>query len=638
MNAAGTLFVAPDGEVLVVRRSAAARDYPGHWSIPAGELEGEETAEDAARREAIEEVGDSWGGEAIERRLAHRAMAQGGGHFTTFVQPVAQKFTPVLNQEHSGFAWSRLDDLPGPVHPELEGMLGEVGEGEGGADCALRESLRANDRALAFDRESVRTYDADGRLHVARTNISKATVNPYLGKEIPNCKELGLDPKKIYYLFRDPEELRKAAPTFNGLPLLRKHVPTSADDHQTEETCGSTGNEAQFDGTYLSNSIVVWPQKDIDGVESKSKCELSSSYRYRPDMTPGNFNGMRFDGVMRDIVGNHVALVEDGRAGPDVLVSDSNEEIDKMAKEKALIARSASVFAISTYLTPRLAADAAIDFGKLFDGITPAKFGKSKPIIKQRITEQTTGKLAADAKIDALDSLLDRLDGKEKDAGDESVSPEQHNAMAAAAEGNSNLGIPKATGAEFLSKDAIAGVSNFLKQKGVNDADISEAIGMLNKKPAQDEDNPDETEEERKKREAAEKAAASDESDDDEDKEKPVDKKAMDAAIEAASDATAKRVRTEQRAIRQAESDVRPYVGELAPGLAFDSAADVYRHALNMLGVKGAKDIHESALKTVLDMQQKAGARPAPVVHAMDASSVKSFAERFPDAAAITRV
>ncbi|ULJ60783.1 DUF2213 domain-containing protein [Wielerella bovis] len=36
--------------------------------------------------------------------------------------------------------------------------------------------------------DSARSYDKDGRLYVAQSNISKATVNPYYGKEIPHFK------------------------------------------------------------------------------------------------------------------------------------------------------------------------------------------------------------------------------------------------------------------------------------------------------------------------------------------------------------------------------------------------------------------------------------------------------------------
>ena len=43
---------------------------------------------------------------------------------------------------------------------------------------------------------SMRTIDDNGFLHVALTPISKATVNPYLGSEIPFAKEHGFDTKK----------------------------------------------------------------------------------------------------------------------------------------------------------------------------------------------------------------------------------------------------------------------------------------------------------------------------------------------------------------------------------------------------------------------------------------------------------
>ena len=67
----------------------------------------------------------------------------------------------------------------------------------------------------------------------------------------------------------------------------------------------------------------MWGKEGIDDIESKEKVELSASYRYRADMTPGEFEGEAYDGVIRDIRGNHVATVPEGRAGPDVLVADA---------------------------------------------------------------------------------------------------------------------------------------------------------------------------------------------------------------------------------------------------------------------------------------------------------------------------
>lgn len=210
----------------------------------------------------------------------------------------------------------------------------------------------AGDSALAFDRATVRSFDKDGRLHIEVTPISKANICPYYGREIPNSKSLGLQPDKIYYLLRDPEELKKAAPTFNNIPLLDEHIPVTADDPQKMSVVGSTGTDSDFAHPYLNNSLVVWDSNSIAGIESDEKKQLSSAYRYRADMTPGVYEGQPYDGVMRDIVGNHVAIVIEGRAGPDVVVGDSlSLELKEMAKAKQLAAA----------LKPFLAQDADLE-------------------------------------------------------------------------------------------------------------------------------------------------------------------------------------------------------------------------------------------------------------------------------------
>jgi hypothetical protein len=179
-----------------------------------------------------------------------------------------------------------------------------------------------NSPILAFDK-SVRTVDHDGHLRIAVANISKATVNPYYGKEIPGWKELGLEPSRTYQLLRDPAELAKSAATFNGKPLVKKHVPLNADDHPHEKVVGSVGNDVRWEAPYLRASLTVWDNNSIAGIDTGDQRELSSAYYYDADMTPGEFAGMSYDGVMRNIRGNHVALVEAGRAGSDVAVGDA---------------------------------------------------------------------------------------------------------------------------------------------------------------------------------------------------------------------------------------------------------------------------------------------------------------------------
>jgi hypothetical protein len=173
---------------------------------------------------------------------------------------------------------------------------------------------------LAFDRaSSQRSFDADGRLHVADAAITAARVDEYLGGEIPDFEALRLDPSRTYRLLRDPEELRKAVDTFNNVPLLSRHVPVSADDHQPDLVVGSTGTDAEFNDPYLTNSLVVWAKDAIDDIECGDKKDLSCGYRYTAVMQPGTFEGVRYDGRMTQICANHVALVSEGRVAGAVI-------------------------------------------------------------------------------------------------------------------------------------------------------------------------------------------------------------------------------------------------------------------------------------------------------------------------------
>jgi hypothetical protein len=185
-----------------------------------------------------------------------------------------------------------------------------------------RRSRSVYGQRFALDRASVRTIDVDGHLHVALNPISKANVCPYYGSEVPDAEQLGLDPNAVYQLYRDPEELRKAADSFDGKPLLLAHRPLSADDHSRQLTVGSVKNPV-WKAPYLMAELDVWDSEAIHGIVSGDRRELSCGYRYKALMVPGEANGVRYDGRMTEIQGNHVSLVTEGRAGSDVMVGDS---------------------------------------------------------------------------------------------------------------------------------------------------------------------------------------------------------------------------------------------------------------------------------------------------------------------------
>lgn len=234
---------------------------------------------------------------------------------------------------------------------------------------------------LAFDSyrlETCREKDCNGFLHVALCNITKEQVVPYYGREIPNYKELGFLPDEIYYGYRPADELKKGAETFNNLPLLDKHIEDGAEKEDAKKhRVGSLGDKVKFNAPYLQNSLIVYDQKAIDKIEDGTQKELSCAYRYEPIKQSGEFGGQRYDFVMTNIRGNHVALVEEGRAGSDVVVADENtiKNGEKAMAEEIKKAPEVEVKNEEAEKKP-LTADAEIDKRKAIDEIGGMLKGK----------------------------------------------------------------------------------------------------------------------------------------------------------------------------------------------------------------------------------------------------------------------
>lgn len=444
-SAASVAFVTRDGKVLFVKRGDREDNFPSHWALPGGKVDGDESEEECARREAKEELGDCNmdGMRAIDRAKSPRS----GWDHTTFAVPAKDEFTPKLNGEHSEHRWCHVDTPPTPLHPGVKDTLdrvlkvgastkdvadptgklsattreqigstehredmpdsmfllperkkypiGEKRDGElkhtrdlllaaarrarmeGRGDLARKaDAIRAREfgegssedrpraldwaiprkpvrslamdraiafdvamnRGLAFDKEAGKYTDDDGRLHVNDAVISKAVVNEYTGDEINQVMhgEPGwrmLEPERHYAMLRDPEELKKSVDTWDGLPLLWNHEPTSAKDHPAALTIGATGTNAKFEGDDLKNDLVIWPQHAIKAVDNGERHEISCGYAYRADMTPGTYKGQHYDGVMRDIKGNHVAMVSRGRVGAAAAIDHALP--DDIARQRA---------------------------------------------------------------------------------------------------------------------------------------------------------------------------------------------------------------------------------------------------------------------------------------------------------------
>lgn len=473
---------------------------------------------------------------------------------------------------------------------------------------------RSKSLSLAFDKASARTIDKDGRMHVSRSNISKANVCPYMGKEIPGWQSLGLDANKIYRLYRDPEELAKGAATFNNLPILLDHTYVSAEKPEKERVIGSMSG-VEFGDPYLAADLCFWDKAVIDAINEEAIEELSSAYHYKADMTPGTTpEGEAFDGVMRDIVGNHLALVEKGRAGSDVIVADSANEI--LWHQLAKASSDDLVTLIRQKLKTPQEAFAALGIDPVLafsvGGLRNVTAADSDPFYKKESAMKQTklGKAlmvtlsAASPKIAQDSALLGLVGGAVKKtfdkqkviqaicAMDEDIDAEKADEIIDAV-----LGVeeePKPTEPKPVmdeddggAKSKHAEIIDYLKSKGLDASDL-EAVGnmltRMDRPYASDEDVQAKVEEE----------------------------------VKTAADSLRQEIKQHYAELDKARSAVRPVVGEV---IGMDSAADVYKFALKHMNVDfaGMPDAGLSKLFAVAATKKSEPSRPV----AMDSASVK---------------
>jgi hypothetical protein len=383
--------------------------------------------------------------------------------------------------------------------------------------------------------ETARTFDENGYLHVSTSNITKEQVVPYIGNTIPGWQDLGLKPKAIYQIYRPAEEIEKAVDTFNGLPLSLDHWEMDASNMPKDKIVGSLGTDAAFDAPYLTNSLTVTDADAIERIKSGEFRDLSAGYLCDVVMESGIFDGKSYDGRMKNIRGNHVALVREGRAGHDVRVADSAME----GGENMGNAWKTLFFELTEALKNGGDTVEEIKKEEIMKEDSAPDMTNTSPAV------ENAPEVATETKDEEpVDVLADELREAMKAAG---LDPEDKAAQ----------------------KAFIAGMAYREANDAKEEAPAEDAC------KAKDEETAD--------------ACAKDSA--------PVFDKAMAAALYAAAE------------------EVAPYVGKISNPFAFDSAADIYKKALDAKGVEVA-GVDPSAFGAMVKMLTKA----API---MDAAPVE---------------
>ena len=167
-----------------------------------------------------------------------------------------------------------------------------------------------------------REYTDEGFLKVP-ARISRTGIQEYLAVEMGLTDK---DPKDIVRVYRPEDEVftDESLTSFANKPVTNNHPPELVNSRNSRQySVGMSGPEVTRDGMFAKTVLHVTDEDAIKNIES-GKVELSNGYTADIEWTPGvTPDGEQYDAIQRNIKGNHIAIVERGRAGPACRVADN---------------------------------------------------------------------------------------------------------------------------------------------------------------------------------------------------------------------------------------------------------------------------------------------------------------------------
>ena len=114
-EAAGVLFysLATNRFLFLMRNNTRTKNT---WGLPGGKVHENESVMEGLARELVEELTFI---PKVQKYIPLETFTSADGEFTyhSFIFIINNEFLPVLNEEHSGYAWCELERYPRPLHP-----------------------------------------------------------------------------------------------------------------------------------------------------------------------------------------------------------------------------------------------------------------------------------------------------------------------------------------------------------------------------------------------------------------------------------------------------------------------------------------------------------------------------------------
>lgn len=133
-------------------------------------------------------------------------------------------------------------------------------------------------------------------------------------------------------------ELRLPEEVFQPDSMKSFHLVPITDDHPEcgwldstnakQFACGAVDMPAKHGDAAMKAKLLVTDEALATKILNRDKVQISNGYFADLEMRSGEYNGERFDAVQRNIRGNHVAIVDEARAGPEARIKlDSADAI-----------------------------------------------------------------------------------------------------------------------------------------------------------------------------------------------------------------------------------------------------------------------------------------------------------------------
>lgn len=179
-----------------------------------------------------------------------------------------------------------------------------------------------------------REMTADSYMVAKNSTLARTGVQLYRAYELGLDAE-GMDPMRVIRLHRPADEVfnPQSMASFESKPITIEHPSSPVTADNWADLAKGEARDVSRSGEMMVATLIVKSKDAIDAIQS-GKNQLSNGYTFDLDMTPGtSAQGQAYDGVQRNIRGNHIAIVDAARCGSACRIADSqpNEGVTTMA-------------------------------------------------------------------------------------------------------------------------------------------------------------------------------------------------------------------------------------------------------------------------------------------------------------------